>query len=39
MPVRLPRRTDVYLTLRSSVLDGLSAPGERLPSSPKAVHS
>lgn len=36
-PVRHPRRADVYLTLRNSVLEGLLAPGERLPSSRKAA--
>jgi GntR family transcriptional regulator / MocR family aminotransferase len=36
-PVRRPRRADVYLTLRNSVLEGLLAPGERLPSSRKAA--
>jgi GntR family transcriptional regulator / MocR family aminotransferase len=37
VPVKRPRRTDVYLILRSAVLDGLLAPGERLPSSRKAA--
>jgi GntR family transcriptional regulator/MocR family aminotransferase len=37
VPVRHPRRVDVYLALRNSVLAGLLAPGERLPSSRKAA--
>ena len=32
-----PRRADVYLTLRNSVLQGLLAPGDRLPSSREAA--
>jgi GntR family transcriptional regulator / MocR family aminotransferase len=32
-----PRRTDVYLALRNSVLQGALAPGERMPSSRKAA--
>src|ERR1035438_9477425 len=37
VPARHPRRADVYLALRNSVLAGLLAPGERLPSSRKAA--
>jgi GntR family transcriptional regulator/MocR family aminotransferase len=32
-----PRRADVYLTLRNSVLQGLLVPGDRLPSSREAA--
>ncbi len=32
-----PRRTDVYLALRDSVMQGVLAPGERLPSTRKAA--
>ncbi|MFC5742935.1 PLP-dependent aminotransferase family protein [Dyella tabacisoli] len=32
-----PRRADVYLALRNSVLRGLLAPGERMPSTRKAA--
>ena len=32
-----PRRADVYLALRDSVLQGLLAAGERMPSSRKAA--
>ncbi len=37
VPGSHPRRTDVYLALRDSVLQGLLAPGERMPSSRKAA--
>ena len=37
VPGSHPRRTDVYLALRGSVLQGLLAPGERMPSSRKAA--
>ncbi len=37
LPVRRPRRQDVYLALRNGVLQGPLAPGERLPSSRRAA--
>ena len=37
LPVKHPRRTDVYLTLRNCVLGGSLAPGERLPSTRDAA--
>lgn len=37
VPSSHPRRADVYLTLRNSVMQGLLAPGERLPSTRKAA--
>lgn len=37
VPGSHPRRTDVYLALRNSVLEGQLAPGERMPSSRKAA--
>jgi GntR family transcriptional regulator/MocR family aminotransferase len=37
LPGSHPRRADVYLVLRNSVLQGLFAPGERMPSSRKAA--
>jgi GntR family transcriptional regulator/MocR family aminotransferase len=36
-PGKHPRRADVYLTLRNSMLQGLLAPGDRLPSSREAA--
>src|SRR6476620_6141457 len=36
-PGRHPRRADVYRSLRNAVLEGLLAPGERLPSSRQAA--
>ena len=37
VPGSHPRRTDVYLALRHSVLQGLLVPGERMPSSREAA--
>lgn len=37
VPARQPRRADVYLALRNWVLEGLVAPGERLPSTREAA--
>lgn len=37
VPGSHPRRADVYLTLRNSVLQGLLVPGDRLPSSREAA--
>ncbi|GLQ46486.1 GntR family transcriptional regulator [Dyella lipolytica] len=37
VPASQPRRADVYLALRNAMLQGLLAPGERMPSSRKAA--